>query len=447
MRRAALVAAGLAALLAFPSVAAAQRAQAWNTKLVGHLQTPRGFNGDVWVHNRTAYVGSWGTDGSCPVLGVRAVGVANPRRPRIVSRFARFRGATSEDVWVGRIETPSFTGAIAAVGIQRCRDGYERGFRGVAFYDVRRPGRPRLLSRLSTGYPTRGVHELSMVQRPDGRVLALLAVPHAWETTLGRKGDVQIVEVTDPRRPRRLATWDFRRDGPQPARTRLRNQRGDGELLAHSVFPFDGGMKAFVSHWDAGEVFLDLTSPARPRYLGRTPYPAGASGNAHSGWFMPGERILIQNDEVGDFYHAGGIRRWGFQRIFDVSDLANPVQIGTVRTRHSRPGPRGRIRRDGIYSVHNNVVVGDVEVVSWYSDGIRLVSLADPRRPREVGYFVPPPRRDPQRFWLAPNGNRRFTHVWGVAVSNGLIFATDITSGLWIVRARAIPAGASGTGR
>ena len=443
MRRALAFAAVATLALVVAGQASAQRPQTWNTRLVGHLELPRGFNGDVWTHRGAAYIGAWGTAGRCPVIGVRSIDVRRPARPRIVSRFARFAGTTSEDVWVGRVSTPAFTGDLAAVGIQRCGHGHDRGFRGVAFYDVTRPARPRLLSRLSTGYPTRGVHEISVAQRPDGRVIALLSVPHTWEATNGRRGDVQIVDATNPRNPRRLVTWDFRRSGPLPDRRRLRDRRGDGELLAHSVFPFDGGMKAYVSHWDAGAVFLDLANPARPRYLGRTPYPAGASGNAHSGWFSPDEQIYVQNDEVGDFYHGGGVNRWGFQRIFDVSDLTRPVQIATFSTANSRPRSRGRVRRDGIFSVHNNVIVGDIEVVSWYSDGVRVVDLSDRRRPREVAYFVPPARRDPQGFWLAPNGNRRFPHVWGVSVSDGLVYASDISSGLWIFRSRAIPAGAS----
>ena len=442
-RRVLALAAAGAVVLGLAGEAAAERPRTWNTTLVGHLELRSGFAGDVWTHAQTAYVGAWGTHGRCPVLGIRAIDVRRPARPRVASRFARFRGTTSEDVWVGSVSTPDFTGDLAAVGIQRCGHGASRGFRGVAFYDVTNAARPRLLSRLSTGFGTRGVHEISVVQRADGRVLALLSVPHAWLETGRRRGDVHVVEVTDPRRPRLLATWDFRRSGPVRERRTLRRRRGDGELLVHSVFPFDGGMKAFVSHWDAGVVFLDLAVPEQPRYLGRTRFPARAAGNAHSGWFSPDESIFVQNDEVGDFYHAGGVNRWGFQRVFDVRDLSRPVQVGTFATRSSRPRPRGGVRRDGVYSVHNNVIVGNVEVVSWYSAGVRVVSLADPRRPREVGYFVPPARRDPRRFWLAPNGNRRFAHVWGVSVADGLIFASDINSGLWIFRARALPAGAA----
>ena len=433
--------AGLA-LAASPAQAAGPRT--WNTTPIGHLSLPGGFNGDVWVHGDAAYVGAWGHGSRCPVHGVRAISVRRPGRPGIASRFARFAGTTSEDVWVGAVRTPSFRGDLAAVGIQVCSRTHAgrigRAFRGLALYDVSSPWRPRLLSRLSSGRATHGVHELSVVQRDDGRVLALVSVPHSLAHTGGRKGDVRIVDVTNPRRPRELASWDFRRNAPAGARRALSGRAFD-EKLAHSVWPFDGGHKAFVSHWDAGEIFLDLSIPTRPRYIGRTRYPSGAHGNAHSASFTPDERLFVQNDEVGDFYHLGRERgAWGIQRFFDASRLSRPVAIGRFATENSVPGKDGRIGRGGFYSVHNSVVVGDVEVVSWYSDGVRIVDLSNPRRPRGIGFFVPPPRRDPQGFWRAPNGNRRFPLVWGVAVRDDLVYASDVNSGLWIFRARALRA-------
>jgi hypothetical protein len=432
----ALAATALASLV---PTAAAERPRTWNTRPVGHVPLRGGFNGDVWVHRRAAYVGSWGIGGICPVHGVRAISVRIPTRPRVVSRFARFPATTAEDVWVGAVETPSFRGDLAAVGIQRCRRSAP--FAGLALFDVTRPGRPRLLARLPSEAGVRGVHELSVVQRADGRVLALLAVPHSLLATEGRKGDVRIVDVTNPRSPQELADWDFRRDGPVAERADLVARRGSLELYAHSVAPYAGGQRAFVSHWDAGTVFLDLADPANPVYLGRTAYAGGVHGNAHSGAFAPGEALFVQNDEVGDFYATGTERRaWGFQRIFDVSNPGAPVQIGRFATEASIPGRDGRIRRGGFYSVHNNVIVGQLQVVSWYSDGVRIVSLRNPRRPRQVGFFVPPPRRDPQRFWRAPNGAARFPQVWGVAVRGDLVYASDINSGLWIFRARALTA-------
>jgi len=394
------------------------------------------------VHGGTAYLGAWGLGRRCPTHGVRAIDATNPARPRIVSRFARFPGTTSEDVWVGAVSTPSFSGDLAAVGIQRCT-APSRRFGGLALFDVTRPARPRLLARLATHSHTRGVHELSVVQRADGRVLAFVSVPHSLQATERRKGDVRVVDVSNPRRPREVADWDVRRDAPATVRRRL-TQRGHSELLAHSVAPYDSGRKAFVSHWDAGTVLLGLDDPARPRYLGRTAFPPRAFGNAHSGAFNEAApNVFVQNDEVGDFYHSGIEGAWGFQRIWDVSDPAHPVALGRVATASSVPARDGRIRHDGFYSVHNNVFVGDVEIVSWYSDGVRIVDLSDPRRPRPVGHFVPPPARDPQRFWVAPNGNHRFPLVWGVAVSGGLVYASDVNSGLWIFRSNAL-AGTAG---
>jgi hypothetical protein len=141
---------------------------------------------------------------------------------------------------------------------------------------------------------------------------------------------------------------------------------------------------------------------------------------------------------VGDFYLRGDEPTWGFQRIFDASNRTNPRRIARFATESSVPGRDGRIRRDGFYSVHNAVIVGDVEVVSWYSDGVRIVSLRNPARPRQIGYFIPPARRDPQGFWRAPNGNRSFPLVWGVVAQDGLVYASDINSGLWIFRSRGL---------
>ena len=71
----------------------------------------------------------------------------------------------------------------------------------------------------------------------------------------------------------------------------------------------------------------------------------------------------------------------------------------------------------------------NIEVVSWYSDGVRIVNVADPARPREIGFFVPPPRRDPQGFVAAPN--RRLP-------TGRLVYASDENSGLWIVGGHAV---------
>jgi hypothetical protein len=416
-----------------------------NTQLVAHVPLKGGFNGDVWVHRDTAYVGGWGrTADHCPAHGVRAIDVADPTTPGILSRFARFAGTTSEDVWVGEISTPSFEGDVAVVGIQLCDTSFEgmakSTFRGLVVYDVTNPIRPQRLGRLFSGPETHGVHELSAVQRADGRVLVLESTPRTYENTDGAIGDVRIVDITNPRRPAELVDWDVRRDAPAAVRDRLRRERTEDELLAHSAWPFAEGRKVFVSHWDAGMVYLNISRPSRPRYLSRTPYGSKAEGNAHSGWFSEDETLFVQNDEVyrpsRTFPRPSRQKTWGYQRIFDLSDPSRPRRVGVFATENTIGGEDGRIPRNGYYSVHNNIIVDGIEYASWYSDGVRIVDLSDPTQPKEIGFFVPPPHRDPQGFIVAPDGNGLLTMVWGVAVGDepGLVYASDINSGLWIFR-------------
>ncbi len=108
---------------------------------------------------------------------------------------------------------------------------------------------------------------------------------------------------------------------------------------------------------------------------------------------------------------------WGFMRIFDAATGRQVAKFDAVPNVHTLPSP------DGAWSIHNNEVVGDHSYVSWYSNGIVALDLsplqaADPSDPEKVGQFIPP--GDPR--------------VWGVAVRGGLVYASDMNSGLWILR-------------
>jgi hypothetical protein len=76
-----------------------------------------------------------------------------------------------------------------------------------------------------------------------------------------------------------------------------------------------------------------------------------------------------------------------------------------------------------VLSAHNPVVRGSRLYVSWYADGVRVVDIADPTQPREIGHFVPPP--------LPGTAS---AVVWGVVEHQGLILLSDMQSGLWILR-------------
>jgi hypothetical protein len=98
------------------------------------------------------------------------------------------------------------------------------------------------------------------------------------------------------------------------------------------------------------------------------------------------------------------------------------------------PGKDKRVATDGVYSVHNAVLDGDLEYAAWYSDGVRVVDLSDPRRPTEVAWFVPPPSPARQTAATAQGGRRDMPLVWGVTRWKDLVLASDMNSGLWVVR-------------
>jgi hypothetical protein len=446
-RRAGVVVSVLVAAvgLVSPAASGAQepKPRTWNTELVGHLAPPQdGGYADVWAHKDVAYLGNLRQVDCRPANGVWAIDLGDPARPRPLASFAKFPGSDGEDVWVGAVRTRSFKGDLAAVGLQPCsRQG--AGFAGLALYDVTNPARPRELGRLATGVAS-GVHELGVVQRPDGRVLALAAVPYSFNLSQGRQGDLRIVDITDPRRPRQLADWDVRRDGPAEARSQLAARR---DVFCHSAWPFAKGNKVVAAFWSAGELFLDIGDPAAPRLVGQTPYRAedGYRG-AHSGWFNEDETLFVQNDEAMQAIGSGSRTTWTFQRVFDTSSLERPRLLSTFATESAVPGKDGRVATDGIYSVHNAVVKGDLEYVSWYSDGVRVVDLADPRRPREVAWFVPPPSSPRQTAATARDGRRDMPVVWGVYPWKDMVLASDMNSGLWVFRVTGDAGAGNGAG-
>jgi hypothetical protein len=162
-------------------------------------------------------------------------------------------------------------------------------------------------------------------------------------------------------------------------------------------------------------------------------YPSNADGDGHSSSFDDERRLLFTGDE--DFCKTSGPateKGFGYLRIYDYSDLAAPEQIGEYRT----PNSLGASDQGaGDYTIHNPLQKGTDVYISWYSDGIRVVDASDPTRPREVAFFVPPSANNPvspsQRGTL-----NNATQVWGVAVDDttGLVYASDMNSGLWILQ-------------
>ena len=446
--------------LAFPVTAGADSGgtnagEAFNIEVVGHNDLGmRGFNADVWVHNGYAYVGQWGfgdwasgsKDRFCPEgsnTSTLILDARSPTNPQVVGRLQNPPGTSIEDIVVYTAQYGPFTGHdIAAGGIQYCGDSIydEDAERGLMLWDVTTPAAPVQVGFLNTGCCARGVHEFEVQHRADlGRTFAYASVPTSRypdsNTSSGYRdengyGDFRLFDITDPANPFQVSDWGIQDiGGPFGA-----GQGCDADPnYGHGAEPSDDGKLVFVSYWDSGFIALDLTDPTNPVFLGRTIYPSNADGDAHSASYDDARQLLFSADE--DFCKTSGPgieKGQGYLRIWDYSNLAAPVQIGQFRTPNSS-GTKNVAAGD--YSIHNALVVGTAVCISWYSEGIRVLDASNPTSPQEVAYFVPPSANNP----VKPSQRGVLTNapeVWGVAYdeATGLIYASDMNSGLWILR-------------
>ena len=429
------------------------KGSARNMVAVGHDDLGgRGFNADVWVHEQYAYVGSWGfsdfASGSkqrfCPNDGIAVVDTRDPADPRHVTDLESPAGTSAEDVVVFTAVHWLVSGRhLAVVGLQVCGgDRSDTGiFRGLQVFDVTNPAQPAELGRLDTGCCTRGLHELEVQHRDDlGRTFVFASVPTSEYADPGSpsgrrdrlgRGDFRLIDVTNPRLPFAPMNCCVHPNLGAPP-TLGQGCDADPEY-GHSVEPSADGRLAFVSYWDSGFIALDVSNPSSPLFRGRTIYPANADGDAHSSNYDEARGLLFSADEDFCKTSGSGIEKgFGYLRVWDYTDLAAPRQIGMYKTPNSSGS---KDIKAGDYTIHNPLLVGTDLYVSWYTDGIRVLDSADPRRPVEVAHFVPPATKNPiqpsQRGTLT-----NATQVWGVAYDEGrdLVYASDMNSGLWILR-------------
>jgi hypothetical protein len=392
----------------------------------------RGFNGDVWALGDHAYVGTYGgktEETDCPQGGVQVVDISEPRAPKMVARLETEPFTTAEDVVARSIDTKDFRGDIAVVGLQACNvdDDPDSGtFRGLQFFDVTQPAAPRELSTWRLPGNPAGCHEVDLIARGE-RVLAGCAAPFGKEAGID---EAHVIDASDPREPRTLFAWSLD-EGPGG---------GVGCLPAKVVHNIRFGARAtraYLSYWDAGTVILDISDAREPRVAGRIePVPIDPDGDNHSVAEVSKDTLIVLHEDFSPALPAArfggcGTRfgAWGPMRIYDIRNPAEPQLLSEFTTDNMKVA---EMETPEVFTVHNAEAVNENEaIVSWYSDGVRWVDISNPAKPREIDAWVPPAANDPHGF--APE----VPLVWGVypLPDEDLILATDLNSGLWVLRA------------
>jgi hypothetical protein len=189
---------------------------------------------------------------------------------------------------------------------------------------------------------------------------------------------------------------------------------------------FCGGQGSPVLGTAAG---LCIGHKSMHELFGRTPdytvpYPEGDPGDLEPNPGDLGPRVSAESEFDG----------WGYARLVDTSTASTPTEVGQYNipetadpdfaagfgdlTVHEVEVPRGDPNEGG-----PNADDDALAYFSWYAGGFRVIDIADPSNPQEVGHYI-----DPQ-------GN----NFWGVALAedqNGdrIVLASDRDYGLFIFR-------------
>jgi hypothetical protein len=313
-----------------------------------------------------AYLANWGepdcagpeTGGqNSPDAGAYVVDISDPENPEQVNFIAMPQDTRpGEGMQVAEITTRKFSGDILAMNAEACGKNYKGGF---MLYDVSNPLKPK---KLAEGWGERtgsDAHQTHSVFIWDAGGRAYLVYQDEEDTA-----DVDIFDITNPRRPRMVSELDLNEFGvAQPELNLTESFLHDMTVKYMESGPYEGRWIMLASYWDGGFVLIDVTNPANPEVLGDTDFAdvdpelleqAGISltpeGNAHQAEFTADNRFFIGTDEDFGPYRArittddGGVYDAGeFGWTVPISTIEGGVNGPTVYGGYGCPDDRGEI--------------------------------------------------------------------------------------------------------
>ena len=298
------------------------------------------------------------------------------------------------------------------------KNPYDKG--GFKLYDISDKTRPRPIAYRRTGGI--GVHRFDM------------DAEYAYISTemAGYVGNILVIyDIRNPERPEEVSRWWL--PGQHLAGGEAPDWPGRQHRLHHAL---RFGNELWAGCWHGGLRVIDVSDITRPKTLAAYNYHPPFPEPTHTVMPVPnaagGRRIMLAIDEEDQFYGAAEAeaRRgrphaalWTFdvtdwQRVqplamFEVSELDSPFS----RTPGGRFGAHQFAER-----MHGSLVY-----CAWFSGGLRVVDVADPRAPREIASFIPEPR-----------GGRPSPQSNDVEIdARGLVYLADRNLGLDILELRA----------
>jgi hypothetical protein len=204
-----------------------------------------------------------------------------------------------------------------------------------------------------------------------------------------------IYDLREPKKPDEISRWWMPGQnltaGEKPAWSGKRHR-------LHHALRF--GDEMWASCWHGGFRIVDVADLKKPKTVASFNYHPPFPEPTHTVMPVPvklgGKRIAIAIDEEDQAQSANEEqarrgRPHAGMSVFDVNDYANvkPLSLFEVSELDS-PFARTPGARFGAHQFHERMA-GTLVFAVWFSAGLRVVDVADPSAPREVGYFIPEP--------------------------------------------------------
>jgi hypothetical protein len=379
-----------------------------NVTRIAHLDLPGG--GQVVVDGDYAYIGHM-----APPYGTSILDVSDPKNPRVVSEI-RLEDANSHshkvrvngDVMTTNVEMNNrhflrngerIPGLRAELSASLGRDPSDAEI--AAALGVDESDMPDLLAHVERGYTDGGFRLWDVSDRSNPKLIHHQRTfgfgvhrfdadaNYAYISTEmeGYIGNILVIyDIRNPSKPEEVSRWwmpgQHLAGGEQPT------WKGYNNRLHHAMRVGD---ELWAAMWHAGFRVLDISDIAKPKVIGEHDYHPPALDPSHT--IMPletpidGRRIAVGIDEEHTHIHG---QAHACMWVFDVTD---PAEFQPLSTFHVSEMDSPYSRAGGRFGAHQFREKLDDTLIylTWFSGGLRIVDVKDPRLPEEVGHFIPEP--------------------------------------------------------
>ena len=361
---------------------------------------PQRTTGEIFVRGSTAYTTTWGNPGPSSVFYIWDVA---SDVPTLVDSVGVQNATTLGDVAV------TDDGGYLVVATERSPGS-------ILIYRLTDPRKPVLVGRFANLETLPGVHTAE-VGRVGGKLYAFLCIDPAGATA----AKLVTVDLSDPTNPQQVFS------------------RTIGTPYVHDTFVRDGIL--FLGLWNSGVAIWDIGgggkggTPANPVELGLL---QTANGQVHNIWWLKdpvtgsARYAFIGEEGPGSI----GSSASGDIHVVDVSNMGSPKEVAY----YTVPGA----------GTHNFSVdeQNGILYAAYYNGGVRAIDVRG-----DLGTCLPAQKATPvnsavllcdltrmgRELAVGLKDRSNPVYIWGVQYLNGSVYASDMLSGIWKLRAASRP--------